>query len=349
MKDLYTGLATGRHRVISSPASTFPCPPACWTCCAGRASRFLTWAVSDPVPGHRHERLNYKTPDRVRQVLFSGGDAPCHLRAWRKAPPNARCLSTCTAPRRSPATACTTWWTVDLCRRRAPAPGHALPQRTGVPFGRKQRPGHPAGRPGRDLRGGQRPWPWAITTIPAAPRPCSCRTRCTTPTGTRGLPHGDLAGWATTASGTDAARRDFQIKHMGHRIELGTLKRPPRAGRRGSGLLRVPGGPPPHRGLLRGHGRKKPTWPPSCAKRCPPSCCPACTCGWSSRHEQKRKDRPGGPHRPADEKEAVRLTDELLKPGRPAGHTLLYFLTRTPLPRGCGCPGRWPRGRCATP
>ena len=183
----------------------------------------LTWAVSALCLVTAMNGLNYKTPDRVRQVLFSGEVMPPkHLRAWRKALPNARFVNlygpteiTCNC----------LYYVVD----RDFADDEPLP--LGTPFPNERvflldennalvtRPGG-LGEicvAGSALALGYYNDPlrtqavFVQNPLHNAYRDPVYRT-------------GDLARVGDDGQWYYAARRDFQIKHMGHRIELGDIE-----------------------------------------------------------------------------------------------------------------------------
>ena len=222
VKDLYTGLATGAtvyliaRRYFSMPARLLDL-----LCRQGVTS--LTWAVSALCLVTAMNGLNYKTPDRVRQVLFSGEVMPPkHLRAWRKALPNARFVNlygpteiTCNC----------LYYVVD----RDFADDEPLP--LGTPFPNERvflldENNAPVTRPGglgeicvagSALALGYYNDPlrtqavFVQNPLHNAYRDPVYRT-------------GDLARVGDDGQWYYAARRDFQIKHMGHRIELGDIE-----------------------------------------------------------------------------------------------------------------------------
>ena len=70
-----------------------------------------------------------------------------------------------------------------------------------------------------------RRWHWDITTIPA-----DCQSVCAEPLNTRYMETiyrtGDLGYYNEKHELCFSSRKDFQIKHMGHRIELVRLRHP---------------------------------------------------------------------------------------------------------------------------
>ena len=222
VKDLYTGLATGATvYLIARKYFSMPARLLDLLCRQGVTS--LTWAVSALCLVTAMNGLNYKTPDRVRQVLFSGEVMPPkHLRAWRKALPNARFVNlygpteiTCNC----------LYYVVD----RDFADDEPLP--LGAPFPNERvflldENNAPVTRPGglgeicvagSALALGYYNDPlrtqavFVQNPLHNAYRDPVYRT-------------GDLARVGDDGQWYYAARRDFQIKHMGHRIELGDIE-----------------------------------------------------------------------------------------------------------------------------
>ena len=90
VKDLYSSLKTGAKLSIL-PRKLFSRPGELldWIC--DRNITVMIWAVSALCLISTFHALEYRVPDKVRQVLFSGEVMPLkHLRTWRKYLPGAR-------------------------------------------------------------------------------------------------------------------------------------------------------------------------------------------------------------------------------------------------------------------
>ena len=153
VKDLYTMLKTGaKLSVVPKELFSRPKELLDWLC--DRKVTSLTWAVSALCLISTFHGLDYRVPETVRRVLFSGEVMPeKHLRAWRTHLPEAVFVNLY-GPHRDHLQLHLSHFTPGP----GLSPGHphwkALPQRAGLPPG-PGRPGHHhPWRRGGDLRGG---------------------------------------------------------------------------------------------------------------------------------------------------------------------------------------------------
>jgi amino acid adenylation domain-containing protein len=83
-KDIYSTLAAGATLVIL-PKTYFSFPKKLMDCLAEYKVTTLIWAVSALGIVANHRALDYKVPDTIKRVLFSGEVLPIsHLNYWRK-------------------------------------------------------------------------------------------------------------------------------------------------------------------------------------------------------------------------------------------------------------------------
>ncbi|MSC76694.1 D-alanine--poly(phosphoribitol) ligase [Eubacterium ramulus] len=89
VKDIYTGLLTGA-KVQIIPREYFSDPTTLMDYMADSKMTVLTWAVSAMCFVSVMNGFDYRTPDTVRKVLFSGEVLPVkHYRVWKKYLPQA--------------------------------------------------------------------------------------------------------------------------------------------------------------------------------------------------------------------------------------------------------------------
>ncbi len=223
VKDIYSALAVGATLAII-PRRLFSRPAELLDFVAGHGVTTLIWAVSALCLVTTFHALDYRVPGRVDKVLFSGEVMPeRHLRMWMEKLPHATFVNlygpteiTCNC----------TYHVVDRSRDY----GGVLP--IGRPF------------PNEEvflLDGEDRE-----ITAPDAVGELCVRGTCLAlgyyndPEQTaahfvpdprnRSYPEtiyrtGDLARWNESGELVFAGRKDFQIKHMGHRIELEEIER----------------------------------------------------------------------------------------------------------------------------
>lgn len=161
VKDLYTMLKTGaKLSVVPKELFSRPKELLDWLC--DRKVTSLTWAVSALCLISTFHGLDYRVPETVRRVLFSGEVMPeKHLRAWRTHLPEA-VFGNLYGP--TEITCNCTYHILEPDRLLSPGHPHwkALPQRAGLPPG-PGRPGHHhPWRRGGDLRGGHGPGPGVL-------------------------------------------------------------------------------------------------------------------------------------------------------------------------------------------
>ncbi|MEG1011667.1 MAG: amino acid adenylation domain-containing protein [Ruthenibacterium sp.] len=222
VKDIYSGLATGAT-VQLIPRAYFSQPVKLMDYLCERKPSTLIWAVSALCFVTTMQGLAYKTPQSVRQIIFSGEVMPIkHLNLWREFLPDARYVNvygpteiTCNC----------FYYILD----RAFSQGETLP--LGRPFPNEKillldEQNRPVTEPG------------ILGEI------CVCgtalalgyyndfeRTQASFVQNplNKAYPErmyrtGDLARYQEDGSLVYASRKDFQIKHMGHRIELGEIE-----------------------------------------------------------------------------------------------------------------------------
>ena len=89
VKDIYAAVQTGATLVVI-PRRLFSQPAALMDYLCDHRVTTLTWAVSALCLVSALHGLEYRAPDRVRRVLFSGEVMPpAHLRRWMQALPHA--------------------------------------------------------------------------------------------------------------------------------------------------------------------------------------------------------------------------------------------------------------------
>ena len=221
VKDIYSGLKAGA-KVVLIPRKMFSFPMLLLDYLEERQVTSLTWAVSALTIVSTLNGLSYKVPGRIRRIMFSGEKMPVrHLNYWRAYYPDAMFVNlygpteiTCNC----------TYYILD----RDFAAGEEIP--IGRPFPNEKvflldEEDHPVTEPGvkgeicvsgscvglgyyRNEEQTQRAF---------AQNPLNhCYFE-------RIYRSGDLAYYNDRGEFVFASRRDFQIKHMGHRIELGEI------------------------------------------------------------------------------------------------------------------------------
>ena len=90
VKDIYTSVMTGATLVLI-PRQMFSTPPVLLDYLEEKRISSLTWAVSALTLVTALKGLKYKVPHDVKKILFSGEVMPTkHLKMWREALPDAR-------------------------------------------------------------------------------------------------------------------------------------------------------------------------------------------------------------------------------------------------------------------
>ena len=223
VKDLYTMLKTGaKLSVVPKELFSRPKELLDWLC--DRKVTSLTWAVSALCLISTFHGLDYRVPETVRRVLFSGEVMPeKHLRAWRTHLPEAVFVNlygpteiTCN------------------CTYHVLEPDRDYPQ--GIPVGKPfpnervflldqgDRVITTPGAVGEICVGGtalalgyyRAPEATAAACVPNPTHPCWPEPIYRT---------GDLGQYGAEGELYFRGRKDFQIKYQGHRIELEEIER----------------------------------------------------------------------------------------------------------------------------
>lgn len=223
VKDVYTALLTGATLVLI-PRALFSKPGALMDfLCAHRVTA-LTWAVSALCLVSAFHGLDYRTPETVNKVLFSGEVMPPkHLRAWMGRLPDAAFVNlygpteiTCNC----------TYHRIERERN----------YDTGIPLGTAfpnrrvfllDDDGHEVTAPGQ---AGEICVSGASLGLGYYNAPAQTRSVFVQhPAHERYLQPvyrtGDRGQWNEQGELCFLGRKDFQIKHMGHRIELEEIER----------------------------------------------------------------------------------------------------------------------------
>lgn len=221
VKDIYSGLFTGAAVQIV-PTAYFTQPVKLMDFLCERGTTVMVWAVSALCFLTTMNALAYRTPERVRAILFSGEVMPVkHLKKLQKYLPDATYVNlygpteiTCNC----------TYYVVD----RPFEDGETLP--IGVPFpnervllltedGREAAPGEVGELCvcGTALALGYwgDPERTAAAFVQNPLNPFTPETIYRT---------GDLVRLTPDGEMVYVSRKDFQVKHMGHRIELGEIE-----------------------------------------------------------------------------------------------------------------------------
>ena len=223
VKDIYTALKTGATLVLV-PMRMFSAPVELLDYLCANQVTALTWAVSALCLISTFHGLDYKTPETVNKVLFSGEVMPeKHLKDWRRHLPNAMFVNlygpteiTCNC----------TYHILDAARDYA----------SGIPIGKPfpnecvfllDEKNHEIVEPetvgeicvrGSALALGyyRNPEQNASHFVQNPLNDCYPEIIYRT---------GDLGRYSETGELFFSGRKDFQIKHMGHRIELEEIER----------------------------------------------------------------------------------------------------------------------------
>lgn len=222
VKDIYTGLRTGA-KVFLIPRRFFSLPARLLDCLCDQRITVLTWAVSALCILSTLGSFKYKVPQDVRLVLFSGEVMPVrHLNIWRSHLPQATFVNlygpteiTCNCM----------YYVVD----REFTEGERLP--LGKPFPNERillldeenRPVTCPGAQGEICVSGSA---LALGYYNNPERTAQAFVQ--NPLNTRYIEMiyrtGDLAEYGESGELYYVGRKDFQIKHNGHRIELGEVE-----------------------------------------------------------------------------------------------------------------------------
>ena len=221
VKDIYSGLFTGATVQIV-PTAYFTQPTKLMDFLCDRGATVLVWAVSALCFLTTMNALEYRKPERLRAILFSGEVMPIrHLNRLQKHLPDAMYVNlygpteiTCNC----------TYYVVD----RPFAPGDALP--IGVPFPNERilllTPENREAAPGEvgELCVSGTALALGYLNDPERTAAAFTQNPLNTSTPERIYRTGDLVRLCENGEMVYVSRKDFQIKHMGHRIELGEIE-----------------------------------------------------------------------------------------------------------------------------
>lgn len=228
VKDIYTCLLTGAELLIL-PEGMFASPPRVLDRLVEKKATVLIWAVSALTLLSSLRGLEYRVPETVRMVLFSGEVMPPkQLRLWQEALPAAEFVNLY-GP------------TEVVCNcsfyrvARPYADDEVIPLGTAFPgrrmllldeVGREMAP-PPPGTASPTGEIGVAGEPLAAGYFRNREETARRFTDFTAADGKtfRLYKTGDLAQWNAAGELLYRGRADFQIKHMGHRIELGEIER----------------------------------------------------------------------------------------------------------------------------
>ena len=221
VKDIYSGLFTGATVQII-PTAYFTQPTKLMDFLCDRGATMLIWAVSALCFVTTMNALDYRKPDTLRAILFSGEVMPIkHLHKLQKHLPDVMYVNlygpteiTCNC----------TYYIVD----RAFEVGETLP--IGVPFPNERilllREDNTPAAPGEVGELCVSGTAVAMGYYKDPERTAAAFTQ--NPLGPAFLETiyrtGDLVRLAENGEMVYVSRKDFQIKHMGHRIELGEIE-----------------------------------------------------------------------------------------------------------------------------
>lgn len=223
VKDIYSSVMTGAELVLI-PKEYFATPPRLLDYLCEKQITTLIWAVSALCLITTLKGLSYRVPESVKKVLFSGEVMPPkQLRAWRAALPEAKFVNlygpteiTCNC----------TYYPVDRNFQDAEKIpiGCAFPGREVFLSDDENRPIAVAGTIGEICVAGEslsegyyrNPGETARRFV-YMPTEKQENGRC--------YLTGDLGYYDKDGQLYFAGRKDFQIKHMGHRIELEEIER----------------------------------------------------------------------------------------------------------------------------
>ena len=222
VKDIYSGLKTGATVQII-PKQYFSFPMKLIDFLIDRNVTTLVWAVSALCIISTLNGFEYKVPDKIRRVLFSGEVMPVkHLNIWRKYLPDTMFVNiygpteiTCNC----------TYYIVD----REFEPGDVLPMGKAFPNEKVfllDEENHLITEPGIN---GELCVAGSALALGYYKNPeQTAKVFVQNPLNDRYLEPiyrtGDLVNYNERGELCFASRKDFQIKHMGHRIELGEIE-----------------------------------------------------------------------------------------------------------------------------
>ena len=218
VKDIYSSLMTGAGLVLI-PKEYFSTPPRLLDFLCEKNVTTLTWAVSALTLVSSLKGLRYRIPEKVNKIMFSGeAMPPKQLRIWQEALPDARFVNlygpteiTCN---------CTYYPVVRMYEdgEKIPA-GNAFPGRTVFLLDEEDIEIAEPGRQGEICVAGE-----SLAQEYYRDEEQTKKQFVMYPVG-GGEPQriyrtGDMGYYDGKGRIIFAGRKDFQIKHMGHRIEL---------------------------------------------------------------------------------------------------------------------------------
>ena len=218
VKDIYSSLMTGAELALI-PKEYFSTPPRLLDYLCERRVTTLTWAVSALTLVSSLKGLKYRVPEHVNKVMFSGeAMPPKQLRLWQEALPNARFVNlygpteiTCNC----------TYYRVEReyeDGEKIPI-GNAFPGRTVFLLDEEEQEIAVPGVPGEICAAGE-----SLAQGYYRNEEQTDKQFVMYPVGGGELQRiyrtGDLGYYDKEGRLVFAGRKDFQIKHMGHRIEL---------------------------------------------------------------------------------------------------------------------------------
>lgn len=218
VKDIYTSIYTGAKLVLI-PKHMFSMPPALLDYLCEKKVTALTWAVSALCIVTTLRGFEYRIPSDVKKVLFSGEVMPYkHLKAWREALPEAEFVNlygpteiTCNC----------TYYRVkgDEKPEEALPVGKAFPNRRVFLLDENNQEIHEPGRSGELCVAGISLASGYYNNKEATEKNF-VQNPCNHSYYERIYRTGDVGYYNEQGEICFSGRKDFQIKRMGHRIEL---------------------------------------------------------------------------------------------------------------------------------
>ena len=217
VKDIYSAFTTGA-RLILIPRTFFSTPPRLLDYLIDKDVTVLVWAVSALCIISGLKGLSYKVPDKIRIIMFSGEVMPVkHLQMWQKALPGTEFVNLY-GP--SEITCNCTYHRIDhVYEKTETLPiGKPFPGRTVFLVDEKDQRITAPGERGEICCAGES---IAIGYINNPEQTAKHFTMYDLDGREQRIYRtGDMAKFAEDGNLYFAGRGDFQIKHMGHRIEL---------------------------------------------------------------------------------------------------------------------------------
>ena len=218
VKDIYSGLAVGAA-VHLVPRVYFSVPVKLMDFLCERSVTVCTWAVSALCFVSTMNGLDYRTPETIRAIIFSGEVMPPkHLAIWRAALPHALFANvygptevTCN---------CTYWIVPDGFDGNVLPIGQAFPHAQVFLLDDNDALVEEPGTQGQICVAGSG---LALGYVNDAERTALAFTDNPLAPGQRIYRTGDLGYWDNDGQLVYIGRADHQIKHLGQRIELGEI------------------------------------------------------------------------------------------------------------------------------